>query len=217
MKHLRFIAISMLPLNASAVIDIQPHVLEIQQTSAVVNVINQGPGTEYITVQLYRLNNPGESPEHESLTPVGELPQPLLFAAPSKLTLGPKQGGKIHLKTLGVPDKEQVYRLAVIPENNLKVTGSHGAILGVQLSYMGLVRHLPASPQHHWAHRCINGALELQNIGNTRLQWSQLKTTGRDIDDFNLYPDQRRQLATNDVQGMIEGKTFSLQCAAASG
>ncbi len=212
MNLLLFIAASLLPFSAFAAIDIEPHVLEMQQANAVVNVINHSSATEYVTVQLYQINNPGVSPEQESLTSVGEQPRPSLFAAPAKLTLGPKQSGRILLKALQSPEKEQIYRLSVAPEKKLRISGGHGAVLGVQLSYMGLIRHLPTSPQQQWEHRCIRGALELQNTGNTRLQWHQLKTTDQDIDDFNLYPGQRRQLAAKAIQGMIEDKTFSLRC-----
>ncbi|AJJ20049.1 alpha-related fimbriae chaperone 2 [Yersinia intermedia] len=214
MKRLLFIATSLLPLSVFSAIDIQPHVLEIEQENTVVTVTNYGLDPEYVAVQLYQLNNPGESPEQESLTSVGEQPQPALFASPAKLTLGPKQSGRIFLKALSTPDKEQVYRLAVVPVNNLQVTGGHTAVLGVQLSYMGLVRHLAASPQPQWAHRCIDGRVELQNTGNTRLQWRQLKTQEQDIEGFNLYPDQRRQLSVSDVRGMIEDKPFNLRCIA---
>lgn len=212
MNLLLFIAASLLPFSAFAAIDIQPHVLEMQQANAVVNVTNHSSTTEYVTVQLYQINNPGVSPEQESLTSVGEQPQPSLFAAPAKLTLGPKQSGRILLKALQTPEKEQIYRLSVIPEKNLRISGGHGAVLGVQLSYMGLIRHLPSSLQHQWEHRCIHGALELQNTGNTRIQWHQLKIADQDIDDFNLYPGQRRQLAAKDMQGMIGDKPFSLRC-----
>ncbi|WP_145554210.1 hypothetical protein [Yersinia bercovieri] len=212
MNLLLLIAVSLLPLSAFGAIDIQPHVLEMRQANAVVNVINRSSMTEYITVQLYQVNNPGVSPEQESLTAVGEQLQPSLFAVPAKLTLGPKQSGRVLLKALQAPEKEQVYRLSVAPEKNLQVKGGHGAVLGVQLSYMGLIRHLPASSQHQWEHRCVNGGIELQNIGNTRLRWRQLTAQGQDIKDFNLYPEQRRQLAVRDIQGMIEDKTFSLRC-----
>ncbi|WP_145566991.1 fimbrial biogenesis chaperone [Yersinia aleksiciae] len=214
MNLLLFIAASLLPFSALAAIDIQPHVLEMRQKNAVVNVINHSSMTEYVTVQLYQINNPGVSPEQESLTSVGEQPRPSLFAVPAKLTLGPKQSGRILLKALQPPEKEQIYRLSVVPEKNLGISRGHGAVLGVQLSYMGLIRHLPTSPQYQWKHRCIEGALELQNTGNTRLRWHQLKTKEQDIADFNLYPEQRRQLAVNDVQGMIEDETFSLRCNA---
>ncbi|HHA0036994.1 TPA: hypothetical protein ACOEXB_003744 [Yersinia enterocolitica] len=213
MKPLLFIAASILPLGAFAAIDIQPHVQEVQQKSAVVTVTNHGTETEYVTVQLYQLNNPGELPEQESLTSVGEQLQPALFAAPAKMTLGPKQSGRILLKALSTPDKEQVYRLAVIPVNNRKVTGN-SVVLGVQLSYMGLIRHLPTSQQYQWSHRCINGAVKLHNTGNTRLQWYQLEARGRVIDDFNLYPGKQRQLAVSEVKGMVEDKTFNLRCPA---
>ncbi|HDL6627112.1 TPA: hypothetical protein PXJ32_003856 [Yersinia enterocolitica] len=213
MKPLLFIVASALPLAALAVIDIQPHVQEVQQESAVVTVTNHGAEAEYVTVQLYKLNNPGEPPEQELLTPVGEQLQPALFAAPAKMTLGPKQSGKILLKVLSTPDKEQVYRLAVIPVNSRKVTGN-GVVLGVQLSYMGLIRHLPASQQYQWSHRCINGAVELHNTGNTRLQWYQLEARGHVIDDFNLYPGKQRQLAVSEVKGMVEDKIFHLRCPA---
>lgn len=212
MNLLLFIAASSLPFSAFAAIDIQPHVLEMQQANAVVNVINHSSATEYVTVQLYQINNPGVSPEQESLISVGEQPRPSLFAAPAKLTLGPKQSGRILLKALQTPEKEQIYRLSVVPEKKMRISGGHGAVLGVQLSYMGLIRHLPTSPQQQWEHHCIRGVLELQNTGNTRLQWHQLKTTDQDIDDFNLYPGQRRQLAAKDIQGMIGDKPFSLRC-----
>ncbi|WP_227731867.1 fimbrial biogenesis chaperone [Yersinia proxima] len=211
MKPLLFVVTSFIPLAAFAVIDIQPHVQKVQLESAVVTVTNHGTESEYITVQLYKLNNPGELPEQELLTPVGEQVQPELFAAPAKMTLGPKQSGKILLKALSTPDKEQVYRLAVRPLNNRNVRGN-GAVLGVQLSYMGLIRHLPASQQLQWTQRCLNDTLVLHNTGNTRLQWYQLETQGRVINDFNLYPGQQRQLVVSNLKGIVEDKAVSLRC-----
>ncbi|EEQ03334.1 hypothetical protein yrohd0001_9810 [Yersinia rohdei ATCC 43380] len=188
--------------------------LEIQQTNEVVNVINHGSVTEYITIQLYQIKNPGVPADQESLISVGEQPQPSLFAVPSKLTLGPKQSGRVLLKALQQPNKEQVYRLSVIPEKNLHVSGGHGAVVDVKLSYMGLIRHLPALLHHQWIHRCIDGNLELQNTGNTRLHWQQLKTQQGEIEDFNLYPEKYRQLPVGNLQGMVEDEPFSLQCSA---
>ncbi|CNI35211.1 alpha-related fimbriae chaperone 2 [Yersinia massiliensis] len=212
MNLLIFVAASLLPFRAFGAIDIQPHVLEMRQANAVVNVINHSLTTEYVTVQLYQINNPGVSPDQESLTPVGEQLQPSLFAAPAKLILGPKQSGRIVLKALKAPEKEQIYRLSVAPEKNLQISGGHGAILGVQLSYMGLVRHLPISLKHQWKHRCINGSVELHNTGNSRLRWHKLNVKDQKKDDFNLYPDQRRQLETDRIKGMIEDESFNLQC-----
>ncbi|OWF83605.1 hypothetical protein B4903_01660 [Yersinia frederiksenii] len=186
--------------------------LEIQQTSAEVNVINRSSVTEYITVQLYQINNPGVPPDQESLISVGEQLQPALFTVPSKLTLGPKQSGRILLKALQSPDKEQIYRLSVMPEKNLQVSGGHGGAVGVQLSYMGLVRHLPASSHPQWVHHCVDGKLKLQNTGNTRLHWQQLKTQQGEIDNFNLYPEKYRQLTVSNLQGIVEDEFFSLQC-----
>ena len=212
MNLLIFIVASLLSLSTFGAIDIQPHVLDMRQANAVVNVINRGMTTEYVTVELYQINNPGVSPEQESLTSVGEQQQPSIFAAPAKLILGPKQSGRIVLKALKAPEKEQVYRLSVAPENKLRVSGGHGAALGVQLSYMGLVRYLPTSLTHQWKHRCINGSVELHNTGNSRLRWHKLNAKNKKIDDFNLYPEQRWQLATNELKGMIEDKSFNLQC-----
>ncbi|CRY56023.1 alpha-related fimbriae chaperone 2 [Yersinia intermedia] len=212
MNLLIFVAASLLPFLAFGAIDIQPHVLEMRQANAVVNVINHSLTTEYVTVQLYQINNPGVSPDQESLTPVGEQLQPSLFAAPAKLILGPKQSGRIVLKALKTPEKEQVYRLSVAPEKNLHISGGHGAVLGVQLSYMGLVRYLPTSLTQQWQHRCINGSVELHNSGNSRLRWHKLNVKDQKTDDFNLYPDQRRQLETDRIKGMIEDEPFNLQC-----
>lgn len=212
MNLLLFIAASLLPFGVFGAIDIQPHVLDMRQANAVVNVINHGLTTEYVTVKLYQINNPGVSPEQESLTSVGEQPQPSIFAAPAKLILGPKQSGRIVLKALKAPEKEQVYRLSVVPEKNLQISGGHGAVLGVQLSYMRLVRYLPTFAKHQWKHRCINGSVELHNTGNSRLRWHQLDVKDQKIDDFNLYPEQRRQMATNEIKGMIEDKSFHLRC-----
>lgn len=99
-----------------------------------------------------------------------------------------------------------------MPEKNLQVSGGHGGAVGVQLSYMGLVRHLPASLHPQWGHHCIDGKLKLQNTGNTRLHWQQLKTQQGEIDNFNLYPEKYRQLTVSNLQGIVEDKFFSLQC-----
>ncbi|ARZ02615.1 hypothetical protein [Yersinia ruckeri] len=197
-----------LPFQAISAIDMRPHIAVIDNSESYVEIINTGEQTEYVAIALYRLNNPGVPPDQESLTPLGITVQPLLFAAPMKLALGVNQRSRIALKARGAPEQEQVYRLSVMPQRNLTASGEKGAVIGVQIAYMGLVRHLPKKPAPQWHHSCEIEGILLYNKGNIRLSWRNLQV----IDDFNLYPNQQRQLGVHKITGNVEGAPVNLSC-----
>ncbi|MDN0089367.1 hypothetical protein QVN42_18640 [Yersinia nurmii] len=197
-----------LPFETISAIDLRPHIVKVEAEETHIEVINTGENTQYVAIELYRLNNPGVPPEQESLTPLGTIAQPLLFAAPMKLTLGANQSGKITLKALGQPNKEQVYRLSIMPKQILKTQGESGSVIGVQIAYMGLIRHLPQKPESRWQHRCDAEGVTLYNRGNIRQRWRNLSPNI----DFNLYPNQQRQLKGREVTAIVDGQSVTLPC-----
>ncbi|ASV33704.1 hypothetical protein GWK90_00485 [Candidatus Hamiltonella defensa] len=205
-------------INSAAVIELQPHILEIKNELSFFEVINKSPHVEYVLVELYYLNNPGVL--EESLTPIGLINSPLLYAAPLKFTLGPQQVGKIYLKTLKTPEKEQLYRLAVIPKTSMKLRSSEmNAVLSVKLSYMGLIRHLPKKIKPDWKHRCTTNGVELKNTGNIRLSWTDIQNGNQKVrlNNIHLYPDQIHFISASDqknisLKGKVNHENFYLFC-----
>lgn len=203
-----------LPLGvAQALIDITPKILEMANEKAEVLVTNTGDTPEFVNVTLYQVTNPGVPATDEQLIPLGIVKDPHLYAAPFKLSLGPRQEKKVQLQTLTRPAKEKVYRLAVIPEQKVNVSGSQSGVIVVGLGFNGLVRQLPSRQVVTWQHQCGAEGVTLAATGTVRVEFRELMINGKGADDFNVYPDTPRQLAARSVSGKAEGKPFHLQCA----
>ncbi|MFC0226915.1 hypothetical protein [Serratia aquatilis] len=198
--------------GAQALIDISPKILEMRDEKAEVRVSNTGDTPEFVTVTLYLVTNPGVPAEDEQLIPLGIVKDPHLYAAPFKLSLAPRQEKKVQLQTLTRPVKEKVYRLAVIPEQKVNVSGSQSGVIVVGLGFNGLVRQLPSRQAVTWQHQCGVGEITLVATGTVRVEFRELMINGKGADDFNVYPDAPRQLAARRVSGEVEGKPFNLQC-----
>ncbi|PAA97408.1 hypothetical protein FD644_05220 [Serratia fonticola] len=199
---------------AQALIDIRPKIVEIKGEEAVVNVINTGDKSEFVEVGLFELVNPGVPPEQEQRIPLGIIKTPYLYAAPFKLSLGPRQEKRVHLKPLQQPEQEKVYRLSVIPQQKLNISGTRGNVMVVNLGYMGLVRQLPMNPIATWQHRCEAQGLQLAATGTVRVEFSELTLDGKAVDSFNVYPGTPRHMAGKTLRGKAQDKTFTLQCGA---
>jgi hypothetical protein len=199
---------------AQALIDIRPKIVEMKGEEAVVNVINTGDKPEFVEIGLFELVNPGVPPEQEQRIPLGSIKMPYLYAAPFKLSLGPRQEKRVHLKALKQPDQEKVYRLSVIPQQKLSISGTRGNVMVVNLGYMGLVRQLPANPTAAWQHRCGSQGIELAATGNVRIEFSELMQDGKAVDSFNVYPGTPRHMPGKTLRGKAQDKTFTLQCGA---
>ncbi|MCO7509291.1 hypothetical protein NJH77_08505 [Serratia fonticola] len=200
--------------TAQALIDIRPKIVEMKGKEAVVNVINTGDKSEFVEIGLFELINPGVPPEQEQLIPLGSIKTPYLYAAPFKLSLGPRQEKRVHLKALKQPDQEKVYRLSVIPQQKLSISGTRGNVMVVNLGYMGLVRQLPTNPTTAWQHYCGSKGIELAATGNVRVEFSELTLDGKDVDSFNVYPGTPRHMAGKTLRGKAQDKTFTLHCGA---
>ncbi|MFZ1874952.1 MAG: hypothetical protein WAU54_19580 [Chania sp.] len=198
--------------TALALIDISPKVLEIEGDSLPVTVINTGDTVEFVEIKLYQLENPGEPPEQEQLIPLGLVKEPYLYAAPFKLSLGPRQQKRIQLTVLKQPEKEKVYRLSVLPQRQVNITGTNSNVMLVGLGYMGLIRQLPSNKTQTWQHRCNAAGLLLEATGTVRLEFNDLVLSGKAVDDFNVYPGTPRQIVGKVLSGKAQGKDFTLQC-----
>ena len=199
---------------AQALIDIRPKVVEMKGEEAVVSVINTGDKSEFVEIGLFELVNPGVPPEQEQLIPLGSIKTPYLYAAPFKLSLGPRQEKRVHLKALKQPDQEKVYRLSVIPQQKLNVSGTRGNVVVANLGYMGLVRQLPANHIATWQHHCGSEGMQLEATGSVRVEFSELTQGGKVVESFNVYPGTPRHMAGKILRGKAQDKTFTLQCGA---
>lgn len=199
---------------AQALIDIRPKILEMEGQQAAVGVINTGDKSEFVEITLFELTNPGMPPEQEQRIPLGIIKTPHLYAAPFKLSLGPRQEKQVHLRALITPEKEKVYRLAVIPQQKLSVSGNRTNVMVANLGFMGLVRQLPANRVASWQHGCDADGLRLEATGTVRVEFRELKQDGKPMDDFNVYPGTPRHFAGKTLRGKAQDKTFTLQCGA---
>lgn len=198
---------------AQALIDISPKIVEMKGEQAVIQVINIGDTPEFVGVSLFEIGNPGVPIDEEHLIPLGMSKDPYLYAAPFKLSLGPRQQKPVQLTALKPPEREKVYRLAVIPQQKTNISGTRDNVMLVSLGFNGLVRQLPVKQVGTWQHRCEASSLQLQATGTVRVEFSELKLNGQTVDDFNVYPGTPRQMAGSTLSGHVQNKPFSLQCS----
>lgn len=178
---------------AQALIDISPKIVEMQGEQAVVQVSNTGDSPEFVGITLFEIGNPGVPIDEEQLIPLGMSKDPYLYAAPFKLSLGPRQQKPVQLTALKTPERERVYRLAVIPQQKASISGTRDNVMLVSLGFNGLVRQLPVKQVATWQHSCEASSLQLQATGTVRVAFSELKLNGQAVDDFNVYPGTPRQ------------------------
>lgn len=200
---------------ALALIDISPKEAEILGGTLSVSVINTGDKPEFVEIMLYQLGNPGVPPEQEQLIPLGKVKDPYLYAVPFKLSLGPRQQKQVHLKTLRQPDREMVYRLSVLPKQQVAIRSTKNNIMLVGLGYLGLIRQLPSTKIASWHHYCEADDLRLEATGTVRVEFSELTSGEQSVDDFNVYPGTPRHIAAHNLSGKIQNIPFSIQCGAA--
>ncbi|NCG51960.1 hypothetical protein [Serratia fonticola] len=197
---------------AQALIDIQPKVAQMRGESLPISVINTGDTPEFVEIKLYLVANPGVPPNQEQLTPLGIVKDPYLYAAPFRLSLGPRQQKQIELTALKQPEKEMVYRLSVMPQQQARINGTQSNVMLMGLGYMGLVRQLPAVQTATWRHQCAADGLLLEATGTVRVEFTNLRQHGEPSDDFNVYPGTPRQIAGKTLSGKAQGNDFTLQC-----
>lgn len=185
-----FAATLAIPVSASAVIDMLPKEATVEQKSQSVTLVNDGDHTEYVSISLSRLLNPGVPLDEERLEPVGDETKPSLYAYPFRMSLAPGQTKTITLKPLRAVDTETVYRLDVQPV--IKLLGSErrsaSANVVVSLGFSGLVRQLPSKVREGLDVVCDGAGTRLTATGTVRYRVEGAKADGRAVDAFNVYP-----------------------------
>jgi hypothetical protein len=176
--------------SAHAAIDLMPKELVIRDRTETVQIVNRGERTEYVSISLSRLLNPGVDPADEKLEPIGDAIQPALYASPFRVTLAPGQTKVITLKPLRAVDTETVYRLDVRPvvkvlgEDQARAAGS----VVVNLAFKGLVRQLPDREREAVEVTCDEHGARFTATGNVRHKVSGAIVDGHEREDFNVYP-----------------------------
>ena len=197
---------------AQALIDINPKVVEMKDEQSVVRVINTGNTPEFVEIKLSLVGNPGVPPEEEQRTPLGLIKEPTLYAAPFKLSLGPRQEKIVQLHALRQPQTEQVFRLSVIPQQQVNLSGFHNNVILVSLGYNGLVRQLPAKHSATWGHRCQESQVRLEATGSVRVEFTELLQDSQSVEDFNVYPGTPRVIQAKRLSGKVESSAFDVKC-----
>ncbi|TCW83172.1 pilus assembly protein [Burkholderia sp. SRS-46] len=166
-----------------------------------VTVKNMGDAPLYLSISLQKVMNPGVTPEEK--VALGELEHPSMLASPDKLTLGPSQTRQVVLKSLVETDREELYRLYIVPVRSLKVDGAPQdkitAPMSVAIGYGVLVRHMPPPGKQRtaWAHRCDNGGLTLENTGNVRVVLTDVSYDGaKQPETIAIFPGTPQHFAT---------------------
>ncbi|MDR0240940.1 MAG: hypothetical protein LBJ65_04965 [Burkholderia sp.] len=181
------LAISM---PAIAEIDLIQKDTKVRHEVTSVEVANNGTRTEYVSVSLSRLLNPGVPLESERLEPVGEIAQPSLYAYPFRMSLSPGQTKTITLKVLRSVETETVYRLDVKPVVKMLGTGQAkpSASVVANLAFSGIVRQLPSKVRNGLSVACEASGVRLTATGNVHYRVEDAKADGQSLDDFNVYP-----------------------------
>lgn len=193
--------------QAGAVIDVLPKLIEVKDTQPItVNIVNKSEHTEYVSVTLSRLLNPGVPYEQEQLEPVGMSREPQLYAYPFRLSLAQGQSKTIVLKPLNAVDKETVYRLDIKPVMALSGEPHVKTVAGVaiSLSFSTLVRQLPAKQSSDIAISCREQGVMLTATGTVRYKVESVTKDGKAVDAFNVYPGTPVVVAGRDIA--IAGK-----------
>ncbi|MDF9755635.1 hypothetical protein ACVWY1_003373 [Pseudomonas sp. TE6288] len=175
---------------AFAIIDVQPKVVDVQQTATSIEIINQGDRPEYVSINLSRLLNPGAEPSDEQLEPVSQIQELELYVYPFRLTLAPGQSKRIRVKPLKTVAQEQVYRVDIRPVINLldSKQPDHSGNIVVNLAFSGLIRHRPAAINSELKVQCEAQGARLIATGNSRYWLKGASVAGQAVDAFNIYP-----------------------------
>ncbi|MBP0605399.1 MULTISPECIES: hypothetical protein [Burkholderia] len=178
------------PVSAVAAIDMIPKEVSLEGKATSVQVTNDGDRTEYVSVSLSQLLNPGVSLENERLEPVGDVVQPSLYAYPFRMSLAPGQTKTITLKALRSVETETVYRLDVKPVTKVLGAGraNPSARVVVNLAFSGIVRQLPATSRNGLAVACEASGARLTATGNVHERVEGARADARILDAFNVYP-----------------------------
>ncbi|UEP51514.1 pilus assembly protein [Burkholderia ambifaria] len=182
-----------------------------------VTVKNMGDAPLYLSISVQKVMNPGKTPEEKQN--LGELQHPGMLASPDKLTLGPNQTRSITLRSLAEPANEALYRLYIVPVRSLKVDDAPQdkitAPMSVSVGYGVLVRHMPPPGKQRvgWAHRCENGGLTLENTGNVRQVFNDVKCDGAaSAQTIAVFPGTPQHFATKRMTLRADDKPQTLEC-----
>ncbi|WP_175803793.1 pilus assembly protein [Burkholderia ambifaria] len=182
-----------------------------------VTVKNMGDAPLYLSISVQKVMNPGKTPEEKQN--LGELQHPGMLASPDKLTLGPNQTRSITLRSLAEPANEALYRLYIVPVRSLKVDDAPQdkitAPMSVSVGYGVLVRHMPPPGKQRvgWAHRCENGGLTLENTGNVRQVFNDVKYDGAaSAQTIAVFPGTPQHFATKRMTLRADDKPQTLEC-----
>lgn len=182
-----------------------------------VTVRNMGDAPLYLNITVQKVTNPGAIPEKK--VDLGDVAHPGMLASPDKLTLGPSQTRSIVLKSLSEPEREELYRLYILPVRSLKVDDVPAdkitAPMSVAIGYGVLVRHMPAPGKQvtGWTHRCENGGLTLENTGNVRQLFTQVVyEKAKAPQTLAVFPGTPQHFATKRMSMNVDDKPTELVC-----
>ncbi|KWH56385.1 pilus assembly protein [Burkholderia sp. AU39826] len=183
-----------------------------------VTVKNLGDAPLYLAISTQKVLNPGKTPEEKE--DIGNLQHPGMLASPDKLTLGPNQTRTIALKSLVEPTSEELYRLYILPVRSLKVDDAPQdkitAPMSVAVGYGVLVRHMPPPRMQRssWTHRCESGGLTLENTGNVRVVFTDVKYDGaHSAQTIAVFPGTPQHFATKRMSLSVDDKPQTLECS----
>lgn len=182
-----------------------------------VTVKNMGDAPLYLNVSVQKVTNPGMTPENK--VALGDLEHPGVLASPDKLTLGPGQTRAIVLKSLSEPEQEALYRLYIVPVRSLKVDDAPQekitAPMSVAIGYGVLVRHMPppGKQQSGWTHRCERGGVTLENTGNIRQIFNDVKVgQSASPQTVAVFPGTPQHFETKRMSLRVDEKPVTLEC-----
>ncbi|MDN7934349.1 pilus assembly protein [Burkholderia metallica] len=206
------------PVHADGELMVMPATTKVfNNHDQTVTVKNMGDAPLYLSISAQKVMNPGKTPEEKQS--LGELQHPGMLASPDKLTLGPNQSRLITLRSLAEPENEELYRLYIVPVRSLKVDDAPQdkitAPMSVSVGYGVLVRHMPPPGKQRvgWAHRCESGGLTLENTGNVRQVFNDVKYDGAAAaQTIAVFPGTPQHFATKRMTLRVDDKPQTLEC-----
>lgn len=161
---------------------------------------------EFVTLELYRVKNPGADNE-ERVKELGA-ENPTLVFSPTKLVIPYGEERKVRIMPLHSIQHEQVYRMRIRPSYPEQAV-ENGKVR-FAIGYDVLLRYLPSGKRtQDIALTCNGNQWTLSATGNVRSELRNMVIDGRKSEgQFNVYPEYARTLSvSNRLSFDIDGAT----------
>lgn len=201
-----YILLILLSHNSFSAIDVFPKILEIKQETGYLSIVNKGKKNEYISVEIFKITNPGNDYTKENHINVKHDEDPSIIYSPFKLVLRPNQTKKIKIKTIKTIKTEEVYRVNIKPIVNASLNFSSGIVINIGFSTIVFV--YPNNREKKFTFTCGRKYDTAKNLGNTHVSAYSIDIKNKS-EIRKIYPNQ--EISFNHGSVLINGEKCTSQ------